>query len=317
MTSAITLMAYIFLVVFAVAPALAKAQWTTRAPRLGIAAWHLLCGATVTAVLCASLMLSLNLPYVGATVASVVDLCTSTLQHIYGAPDRHTASVVALLALLAVPLRLGYVGVRLMLESRRQSRRLMGLISPIAKHVPGCHDALVIDHCERYAFCLPGRGGRLVITSALMADLSPGQLVAVLAHERAHRTQHHHLALLVPRVLGRTFGRRLPVFMMAETQVARLIELCADDAARRVAGRDALAQALMRVTRMPVNTPVLSASAVAVEERLARLSSHPGRVGAVRTALLSLGLAALALAPFLMALTPALGTAWHDLCIVG
>jgi len=192
----------------------------------------------------------------------------------------------------------------------------MGLISPIARHVPGCHDALVIGHAERYAFCLPGRGGGLVVTSALVTDLTPRQLAAVLEHERAHRKQHHHFAVMVPKILDRTFGRAVPLFRLAEAQIARLVELCADDAARRTNGREALAQALLQVTRMPPGTFVLSASAVAVEERLERLSSPSGRVGAFRAALLGLGLTTVALVPLAMALTPALGAAWHNLCIV-
>ena len=316
MSSAVSLLAYCLMASFAVAPALAHAGWTTRAPRLAITAWHLICLTTLIAMMFAGLLLSLSLPYVGTTVASVVNLCTTTLQHVYAPPDRHTASIAAAFTLFLIPLRVGYVGARMTLQSRRESHRLQGLLEPVARTAPGSNGALVIPHTEQYAFCFPGRRGRVVITSALLEELTTTQLRAVMAHERAHIRQRHHLALMAPKVLRRTFGIFFPLFKIAETEVARLIELSADDAARREVGSEALAGALRRLSRMPAVSPVLSASTVAVEERLQRLNTKSDRFSPIQALAVGTAMIAVAITPFMFALLPVLTSAWRELCFI-
>jgi len=302
---------------FAVGPALVHAGWTTRAPRLAIVAWHLICATTLIALMFAGLLLSLSLSYVGTTVASVVDLCTTTLQHVYAPPDRHTASIAAVFTLLLLPLRVGYVGTRLTVQSRRQSQRLQGLLEPIARTAPGCDGALVIQHRELYAFCFPGRRSQVVVTSALLEGLTSAQLQAVLAHERAHVRRRHHLALMVPKVLRKTFGMFVPLFKMAEEEMARLVELSADDAARREVGGEALAGALRQLTRMPVASPLLSAAAVAVEERLRRLDTTTARLSPVQALVVGTAMIAVAITPLVFALVPVLTSAGRELCFIG
>src|SRR5215469_8511477 len=46
--------------------------------------------------------------------------------------------------------------------------------------------AVVIDDPQPAAYCMPGRSGTIVLTSGALAVLDPGQLAAVIAHERAH-----------------------------------------------------------------------------------------------------------------------------------
>ena len=316
MSSALSLLAYCLMAMFAVAPALVRASWTTRAPRLAIAAWHLVCGTTLIAMIFAGLLLSLSLPYIGTTVASVVNLCTTTLQHVYAPPDRHTISIAAALTLFLIPLRVGYVGAQLTVQSHRESHRLQGLLEPIARSAPECPGALVIPHTGQYAFCLPGRRGRVVVTSALLKELTPLQLRAVMAHEQAHLRQRHHLALMAPKVLSRTFGMFFPLFKVAETAVARLIELSADDAARREVGGEPLAVALRKLSRMPAGSSVLSASAVAVEERLERLDATTDRLSPTQALAVGTAMIVLALTPFVFALVPILTSAWRDLCFI-
>ena len=318
MSSAVTLLAYCLMASYAVGPALVHAGWTTRAPRLAIAAWHLLCATTLIALMFAGLLLSLSLPYVGTTVASVVNLCTTTLQHVYAPPDRHTASIAAIFTLFLLPLRMGYVGARMTVQSRREGRRLQGLLEPIARSAPGCEGALVIPHREQYAFCFPGRRGRVIVTSALLEGLTRSQLRAVLAHERAHVRQRHHLALMAPKVLRTTFGMFLPLFKMAEGEVARLVELSADDAAKREVGAQALVGALQQMSRMPARSTVLSATAVAVEERLRRLdaTTASSRLSPIQALTVGTAMIAIAITPFVFALVPVLSSAWRELCFI-
>ncbi|MDZ4266075.1 MAG: M56 family metallopeptidase, partial [Mycobacterium sp.] len=88
-------------------------------------------------------------------------------------------------------------------------------------------DGLVIDAPQKAAYCLGGRTGTIVITSAALAALERPHLDAVLAHERAHLAGRHHLLLSVTRAL--TAGLpRMRLFTVAHTEVARLLEMCAD-----------------------------------------------------------------------------------------
>ncbi len=53
---------------------------------------------------------------------------------------------------------------------------------------------LVIDDAVPDAFAVPGRGGCVVVTTAMLDELDgPGERAAVLAHERCHLRRRHHL----------------------------------------------------------------------------------------------------------------------------
>ena len=106
------------------------------------------------------------------------------------------------------------------------------------------------------------------MTTAALQALDPAQVDAVLAHERAHLACHHHRFLAIARI-GQQVFPFIPLMRDAAGQVARLVEMHADDAA--TAGRD---------TRPLATALVVLASA-----------AH--------------GPAPLALVPLLLALTPA------------
>jgi len=94
-----------------------------------------------------------------------------------------------------------------------------------------------VDHHQAAAWCLPGVGRRVVLTTAAITVLDDGRLAAVLAHERAHQRGHQHLLVSLARSLAAAFPR-VCAFRQGHEQVARLVELLADDAAAaRGAGR--------------------------------------------------------------------------------
>ena len=57
-----------------------------------------------------------------------------------------------------------------------------------------------MDHPRPMAYCLAGRQPTVVLTTGTLSVLDPGQLAAVLAHERAHLASRHHLLMTVARV---------------------------------------------------------------------------------------------------------------------
>jgi Zn-dependent protease with chaperone function len=147
---------------------------------------------------------------------------------------------------------------------------------------------------------VPGRPGAIVLTSGALAVLGPAQLGAVLAHERAHLAGRHHLFISLTRGLAASFPA-VPVFTRGPAEVARLAELCADDAAARRTGRPALVAALLAMgTGLPVPAVALAATGGPVTARVHRLLDPPRRgrraryaLALVATTLLLAGLPAL------------------------
>ena len=93
-----------------------------------------------------------------------------------------------------------------------------------------------MEHPAAVAYCLPGRVGTIVLTTAALAALDDAELAAVLAHERAHLRGRHHLVLAAASALAQTLPF-LPGLCTAQTELARLLEMIADDkAADRGAG---------------------------------------------------------------------------------
>jgi Zn-dependent protease with chaperone function len=84
-------------------------------------------------------------------------------------------------------------------------------------------------------YCVPGRPPTIVVTTGALAVLEPGQLTAVLAHERAHLAGRHHLLLALTRSLA-AVAPFVPLFARGAVEVARLAEMLADDSAARRGG---------------------------------------------------------------------------------
>jgi Zn-dependent protease with chaperone function len=136
---------------------------------------------------------------------------------------------------------------------------------------------VVLDAPQRAAYCVPGRPAAIVLTSGALAVLGGAQLAAVLAHERAHLAGRHHLLISLSRGLAASFPG-VPVFTRGAAEVARLAELCADDAAARRTGRAALVAALLAMgTGTAVPAAALAVTSGAVTARVHRLLDPPGR----------------------------------------
>jgi Zn-dependent protease with chaperone function len=129
------------------------------------------------------------------------------------------------------------------LARRRSHRDLLDLVGTPLPALPG--GRLVVSAAPM-AYCLPGRRPRLVLTSAVLARLAPAALDAVVAHERAHLRQRHHLVLL-PFAAWQAALPWLPAARTARASVALLVEALADDTARARVGAAPLADALHTV----------------------------------------------------------------------
>jgi Zn-dependent protease with chaperone function len=162
-------------------------------------------------------------------------------------------------------------------RAHAQAARITG------RRLPGNSCAVVLDAPQPVAYCVSGRPATIVLTTTALAVLDPAQLTAVLAHERAHLAGRHHLLIAFTRGLAASFPA-VPLFTLGTEEVARLAEMCADDAAARRAGRLTLVSALLAMGAAGAAVPAaaLSATAGAVTARIQRLLEPPRRARHVR-----------------------------------
>jgi Zn-dependent protease with chaperone function len=129
------------------------------------------------------------------------------------------------------------------LRARQRQRLLLSLLARGDPKVPG---ALVVDYPAAAAYCLPGLRSAIVISAGTLDLLDSAELAAVLAHERAHLRERHDLVLLPFIALLHAF-RWSRAARQAHRAVALLVEMHADDRARRQRPARELATALLRV----------------------------------------------------------------------
>lgn len=144
----------------------------------------------------------------------------------------------------------------------------------------------------------------MILTTGALRALDPGQLDAVLAHERAHLAWRHHRLLAMARI-GRRALPFLPLMRDTEARVERLVELHADDAATRARDPRSLATALVVLATSASPAPALAAAATDTLQRIHRLLRPAEPLGTVPRRLLRAGAAGLVLLPVALALSPA------------
>jgi Zn-dependent protease with chaperone function len=277
---ALLVLGYALAVAWYAPPVLARLTGRGISPRLGLAAW-----STAMASVLASAVVALQF-LVRAAIAGWPRLAEAVCRSVAGgacAPAVYRsaafefalalAAVTAGLAVAAAAWRYG----RRVQQGQRRTRAHADAARMTGRRLPGVSAAVVLDAAQRVAYCVPGRRATIVVTSAALAVLDPAQLTAVLAHERAHLAGRHHLLIALTRALAASFPA-VPLFTRGPAEVARLAELCADDAAARRSGRPALITALLAMgTGAAVPAAALAATACAVTARVQRLLEPPRR----------------------------------------
>lgn len=277
--------------------------WIARAPRLAIMLWQLALGTVVGATVLG--LLALTVPVAARHgLAALIRACVMALSAVYRSPSSDLLVFLLGIGLTgALVLRLGGCFARGFWRANRDRRRHLQILTLLG--VSDRSGATVVDHAGHVAYCVPGRQQRIVISTATLAALDAEQLDGVLAHERAHLAGRHDVILGSARALARAVP--LPVFTRAAQELATLVEMVADDAARSSAERRTLASALVRIATGDAASPVvgLAAATTGVLARIDRLVrpvrplSRPLRL-AVQVA----GLVA-ATVPVLLAVAPA------------
>jgi Zn-dependent protease with chaperone function len=304
-TVALVLLAYAACAGNLGARVLARARWTARAPLLGILTYLAAEWSALAAVGLAGLTLAVHATALGGGLSHLIGACVRRLRALYATPGGATAAELGLILAGAVVARTVLTAASQLRATGRQALRHAHTARLAGHHEPDL-GAVVVDHPQPTAYCVAGRCPTVIVTTGAIAALAPGQLNAVLAHERAHLAGRHHALKAVARI-GRQVLPFLPLLRDTETQVARLAELHADDAAIRAADPEALATALvvLATSTQAAPAPALAAAATDAVQRIHRLLRPTKPLGRLRRHLLRATAATLALTPVLVALAPA------------
>ncbi|MFG2965136.1 M56 family metallopeptidase [Streptomyces sp. NPDC048288] len=122
------------------------------------------------------------------------------------------------------------------------------------------------------AFAIPGRPGRILVTSSMLSALAPAERRVLLAHERAHLT-HRHGRLVTAATLAAAAN---PLLGPVRSAVSFLVERWADEqAATAVGDRVTTARALARAALSARPGCALNFTDRAVTRRIAALQTAP------------------------------------------
>ena len=304
MTIAAVLVAYAACVGTLGSRVLGRARWTARAPLLAILTYLTAAWSVVAAAGLAGLTLAVHATVLGGGLSHLIGACVLRLRATYGTPGGATVAGLGLILAGAVVARTVLTALTHLRAAARQALR-HAQTARLAGHPNPALGAVLVEHSQPHAYCVAGRHPTVIVTTGAVQALDPGQLDAVLAHERAHLASHHHRLLALARI-GRLVLPFLPLMREADSQVARLVEMHADDAATRACDPRSLATVLVALATAASPAPALAAAATDSVQRIHRMLGPAEPLGRARRHLLRGTAAALALAPVLLALAPAL-----------
>lgn len=260
-------------------------------PRIGSAEWGRLCAAAFLggAVLVEVGLLLLAAPTVfrALGVPALAHVCERLVGPLVplGSAGGWGAAVLAAVGAGA--------GVR---GWRRADAQVRGLAIErcLGAHVPGDgYDLVVLPTAERVAYSVDHLGPQVVVSRGVFDTLTPPQVHAVIAHERAHlRLRHPRLLLAAAGV--RQAVRWWPPAGRSDAVLRFALERWADDAATADApARAHLREALVRLAAADLGAAVAAFSlADATLERIRAMERAPRAAFGLRALLYVPGLAA-------------------------
>ena len=283
---------------------LGQARWTARAPLLAIVTYLAGGWSVVAALGLAGLTLAVHATALGGGLSHLIGACVLRLRETYGTPGGATVAGLGLILTGAIAARTVLTAMTHLRAAGQQARRHAETARLVGRPEPSL-GAVLVEYSEPVAYCVGGRRPMVVLSTGALDVLEPAELQAVLAHERAHLSGRHHLLRALARI-GRLVLPFLPLIRDADAQVARLVEMHADDAAARASDPRSVATALVILATGASPAPALAASATDSVQRIHRLLGPAEPLGQARRQLLRATAASLALTPVLLALAPAL-----------
>lgn len=225
-----------------------------------------------------------------------VEFCLVAGAKLFQHPLKHWPSIAAAFLLVTFVVRLGLGTVLTVRDSRRadpaRGASSYRLVDPYALRL--------VPTSEPIAYTTGILRPKIVMSEGLFASLSEGELLAVVAHERAHARGMHLPLLFLARVVGRSF-KMIPPVRKASEQLVTALESSADDAAVEAVGdRLVVLQAMQSVAQARQDELVLGMGGGSLGARARRIArpSSPIAGGKVGLALVSsvIGIAIIATA---------------------
>jgi Zn-dependent protease with chaperone function len=293
---------------------LARARWAVRAPLLGIVTYLAAAWSVVAAAGLAGLTLAVHATALGSGLSQLIGACVIRLRDTYATPGGALVAGLGLALAGAVAARTAIAAATHLRAVRRHALHHTQAVRLVARPEPAL-GAMLVEHPQPAAYCVAGPDPTVIVTTAAVDALDRGQMAAVLAHERAHLAWRHHRLVALAGIACQLLPF-LPLMRETSAQVARLVELHADDTAAKAHDSRTLATALVVLAEKgglapgPAVTGLapagLGAAGADALQRVQRLLRPAEPLGRLRRQLLRAGAAGLALTPLLLALTPAL-----------
>ncbi|RSS50504.1 M56 family metallopeptidase [Streptomyces sp. WAC01280] len=273
-----------------------RARWAQQVPRLALAVWAA-CGAVftaATALLPAQLVLTSESSH--RLTDMVLTLRLPAPERLFALEGRELLAFGIALTVVSLP---GVAFLRRLARARRVRLRHAGVLRLVGRYDPDLR-ATVLDDDRPAVYCLPGRSRRVVVSSGAVHTLTPAQLAAALAHERAHIAGRHHLLVAAAESFSAVFPR-LPLARHGGTSVPLLLEMTADDRALRRCTRDALATALYALASGRAPRSAFAAGGPSAALRMRRILTPYSAGHPVLRGLFTITSAVLAMTPLIVA----------------
>jgi len=257
--ASIALAALAVLLAWPVPILLGRARWPRRAPAVALALWQ-------------SIALAGGLSMIGALLTFGLepfghDLVDASIGFARLDGDADPWHVLALCAALLLTVHLLFNLVATLVRSERQRRRHAQLVTLLSSPLES--GARLIDSPTPVAYCLPGPFSSVTVYSAGLVELlDPDELEAVVEHEKAHVEQRHDVVLIAFRAWYASLPW-FPIAYRAQREVGLLIEMLADDRARRSVDTGTLARAIAAVGASATT------SSAELNDRILRLELPP------------------------------------------
>jgi Zn-dependent protease with chaperone function len=283
---------------------LSRANWPTRAPRAAVVLWQMTGLAGCLAAIGSGLALAV-LPLHTNMLIGITRLTGNTSGYRGTGINFYEALGLALATFVAGTLAGGLVVTMVgTLRTRSRHRRLLDLVGARSDRLQG---ALLLDHPQVVAYCVPGVRARIVLSVGALQALDPSELAAVIAHERGHAHARHDLVMLpLAALIGPL--RWVPYARLAPRAVSSLLEMAADDFACRTHDRRVVAAALVHMVAAGASRVPACAFGVVdsnVSTRVHRLLASEQNSLVVGAAAIAGACTVLAI-PFVATLTPLL-----------
>lgn len=245
------------------------------APRFGVAAWLTAIASVLATWILIPILVIGDVVFHGGQRRSLLASCVELLCDIAAGRAGIVAQATVVVVAVALIVAVGGFGMQALRTIRRLRAHAHGHAQAVrlVGRPAGPRDVFIVDADECTAYCVAGAPPAIVVTTGAIAALGSDELAAVLAHERAHLDGHHLKIVTALRGLAMVFPR-VKLITRGALDVARLLEMCADDAAARRFGEHTLLTGLMALAGA---TPAqaLGAADVALLNRAERLALPP------------------------------------------